>query len=504
MKQLEAQLHDAQLRGLHPVRTAARPRAPHEGPRAPRSAGGGEGDPGPASWPATSGCPGWRPATSSGRPCARARALGLGGQELHGPRRARPRRRDRRHAPRAPRRPGRRERRHPGRLPADARRRRRRSTARSPSAESNVDAALLVDVPADELLRPAVRALALRGGRPHLPRDGLPAAVAGVCDIAAPALIQRDDDKPDVVRARLEKQLGALADVVDHYRAGRRAPGRRRTPADRGRHERPARLHRARARLAHAPVITRKSPPRSPTMRRAGRVVAEVLALVEEELRPGVSTARLDDLAEDHIRQAGGDAVVQGLLRLPVLALHLDRPRGRPRDPGRPGHPRGPGRVDRRRGDRRRLPRRRGADVHRRRRAARRVRDLVEATRRALEAGIAAARPGNRIWDISAAVEDVALPARATGVVRPYVGHGIGTAMHEEPQVPNFRSRHEGDRAAARHLPGDRADVHARLADVETLADGWTVVTTRRVDSRPTARTRSRSPSNGPEILTRP
>jgi methionine aminopeptidase, type I len=104
------------------------------------------------------------------------------------------------------------------------------------------------------------------------------------------------------------------------------------------------------------------------------------------------------------------------------------------------------------------------------------VRELVATTRRALEAGIAAAIPGNRIWDISAAVEDVALP-RGYGVVRPYVGHGIGTAMHEEPQVPNYRTKTKGIELA----PGICLAIEPMFtlgsADVETLADGWTVVT---------------------------
>ena len=60
-------------------------------------------------------------------------------------------------------------------------------------------------------------------------------------------------------------------------------------------------------------VVTRKSPAEIDKMRRAGRIVAEVLALVESELKPGVSTAHLDALAEAHIRRAGRDPVVQGL-----------------------------------------------------------------------------------------------------------------------------------------------------------------------------------------------
>jgi methionyl aminopeptidase len=65
------------------------------------------------------------------------------------------------------------------------------------------------------------------------------------------------------------------------------------------------------------------------------------------------------------------------------------------------------------------------------------VRDLVDATRRGMEAGIAAAAAGNRLGDVGHAIETVA-HERDYGIVRPFVGHGIGQSMHEEPQVPNY------------------------------------------------------------------
>lgn len=81
-----------------------------------------------------------------------------------------------------------------------------------------VEAALLVDVPADELLlRLSGRWLCEAAGH-TFHETAYPPRVAGVCDICGSRLIQRDDDRADVVRARLEKQLGALEDVVDHYR----------------------------------------------------------------------------------------------------------------------------------------------------------------------------------------------------------------------------------------------------------------------------------------------
>lgn len=81
-----------------------------------------------------------------------------------------------------------------------------------------VEAALQVDVPANELLqRLSGRWLCEAVGHTYH-ETAYPPRVPGICDICGSRLIQRDDDRPDVVRARLEKQLGALADVVDHYR----------------------------------------------------------------------------------------------------------------------------------------------------------------------------------------------------------------------------------------------------------------------------------------------
>jgi adenylate kinase len=84
---------------------------------------------------------------------------------------------------------------------------------------TRVDAALYIDVPADELLaRLSGRWLCEEAGHTYH-ETAYPPRVQGVCDICGSRLIQRDDDRPEVVKARLDKQLGALADVLDHYRA---------------------------------------------------------------------------------------------------------------------------------------------------------------------------------------------------------------------------------------------------------------------------------------------
>jgi methionyl aminopeptidase len=222
-------------------------------------------------------------------------------------------------------------------------------------------------------------------------------------------------------------------------------------------------------------VITRRSAAEIATMRRAGRVVAEVLGLIEEELRPGVSTSHLDRIAEEHIRRAGGTPSFKGYYGYPSsLCISIDRevvhgiPGDRTIADGQVVSIDAGAVIDGYHGDAARTFIVGDAPLE--------VRELVATTRRALEAGIAAAIAGNRIWDISAAVEDVALP-RGYGVVRPYVGHGIGTAMHEEPQVPNYRTKTKGIELA----PGICLAIEPMFtlgsADVETLADGWTVVT---------------------------
>lgn len=247
-------------------------------------------------------------------------------------------------------------------------------------------------------------------------------------------------------------------------------------------------------------MITRRSTAEIAVMRRAGRLVAEVLGLVEQSLRPGVSTAQLDEIAEEHIRKAGGAPSFKGYYGYPSsICISIDREVVH----GIPGH--------RTIADGQVVSIDAGAIVEGYHGDAARtfivgdvpqaVRDLVETTRLGLEAGIAAAVPGNRIWDISAAVEDVALP-RGYGVVRPYVGHGIGTEMHEDPQVPNYRTKTKGIELA----PGICLAIEPMFtlgsADVETLADGWTVVTR---DGSVAAHFEDSIAvtADGPEILTR-
>jgi methionyl aminopeptidase len=101
---------------------------------------------------------------------------------------------------------------------------------------------------------------------------------------------------------------------------------------------------------------------------------------------------------------------------------------------------------------------------------------LIEATDRSLEAAIEAMRPGGRLSDIGAAVQATA-EAAGFSVVREYTGHGIGLAMHEPPDVPNWARPGRGRRLAPGQTYAVEPMVCAGRADTVLLADDWTVVT---------------------------
>lgn len=108
---------------------------------------------------------------------------------------------------------------------------------------------------------------------------------------------------------------------------------------------------------------------------------------------------------------------------------------------------------------------------------------LLDVTQRALDEGIRAAVTGNRIGDISGVIEDTVV-AEGCSPVRDLVGHGIGRNLHEEPQVPNFRSRDGGCRIQEGMVMAIEPMINLGTYEVETLEDGWTVVTK---DRKPSA-----------------
>jgi methionyl aminopeptidase len=101
---------------------------------------------------------------------------------------------------------------------------------------------------------------------------------------------------------------------------------------------------------------------------------------------------------------------------------------------------------------------------------------LLDVTEQSLYLGIAAAKPGNRVTDISRAIQDF-VESNGFSVVREFVGHGVGRTMHEEPQIPNFVDRKMDHKLKPGMTIAIEPMVNAGSADVKILKDGWTVVT---------------------------
>jgi methionyl aminopeptidase len=222
-------------------------------------------------------------------------------------------------------------------------------------------------------------------------------------------------------------------------------------------------------------MIIQKSEQEIEAMARAGRVVADTLALLGENMRPGITTQELDDLAEGHIRSQGGDPTFKGYHGFPAsictspnsMVVH-----------GIPGAYRveegdlvsvdvgvtlngfvadsaytfAVGEID----------------DH-----AQRLLDVGQA---ALEAGIAEARAGNHVGDISAAIQRTTEEA-GFSVVRSLVGHGIGRSMHEEPQIPNWGEPGRGPLLSPGMTLAIEPMINAGGPDVVVAADRWSIST---------------------------
>jgi len=226
-------------------------------------------------------------------------------------------------------------------------------------------------------------------------------------------------------------------------------------------------------------VIQLKSRREIDKMRAAGRVVAEVLALVESELKPGVTTGHLDQLAERHIRAAGATPSFKGYgdRRNPFpasLCISIDDevvhgiPGSRPLKEGQIVSVDAGAIIDGWHGD--------AARTFVVGQPSPEVARLIETTRLAMMAGIGAAVPGARIGDISGAIEDVARPG-GYGIVRQFVGHGIGTEMHQDPQVPNYRVGPKGMELVSGICLAIEPMLTLGSHEVGIKPDGWTVVT---------------------------
>ena len=230
--------------------------------------------------------------------------------------------------------------------------------------------------------------------------------------------------------------------------------------------------------------IETKTPDQIVRMRRAGLVVGQTLQLIAQMVRPGLTTKQLDELAEEHIRGNGAtpsflgyhgftgslctsvnDEVVHGIPGARVLEegdlLSVDcgaivdgwhgdaaislvvggREAGKPEDLA-----------------------------------------LIDATEDAMWAGIAALAVGQPLYAVGAAVEDGVTAAGERdghdyGIVEDYVGHGIGTQMHMDPQVPNYRVREKGPTVRSGLTVAIEPMVTLGAAETRVLQDDWTVVT---------------------------
>lgn len=229
-------------------------------------------------------------------------------------------------------------------------------------------------------------------------------------------------------------------------------------------------------------MIVRKSHAEIETMREAGRVTACALAAVGTAVKAGVTTGELDEIAAAAIHDAGALPAFKGYHGFPAticasrnsVVVHGIPSRERlvagdiiSVDVGAI--------VEGYYGD--------AAFTWPVGDVAPEVARLLEVTRRSLDAGIARCVPGMRLFDISAAVQRVA-EGGGFSIVREYVGHGIGRAMHEEPQVPNYGTAGRGPTLQAGMVLAIEPMVNLGGPGVVQADDGWTVST---ADGSPSA-----------------
>jgi len=222
-------------------------------------------------------------------------------------------------------------------------------------------------------------------------------------------------------------------------------------------------------------VIVCKSEAEIARMRAANRLVADLLAELRSAVAPGVTTAELDTLAEARIRGAGGVPAFKGYRGYPATicaSVNEQIIHGIPSDrvlvEGDIVSIDVGARLDGYCGD--------AAITVPVGRISEQAASLLRVTEEALYKAIERARVGARISDIGHAVQ-THVEAHGFSVVREFVGHGIGVAMHEEPQIPNYGVPGHGPRLAAGMVLAIEPMVNAGKAGVRILDDGWTAVT---------------------------
>ncbi len=223
-------------------------------------------------------------------------------------------------------------------------------------------------------------------------------------------------------------------------------------------------------------MIVLKSKNEIATMREAGRIAAEALEALRQMVKPGVTTAELDAVTQSIITKRGAKPSFKGYHGFPASicsSLNEQVVHGIPSK-----------KIVLKEGDIISIDI--GAtykgyvgdtaatvSVGQVSKIAER---LMQTTQEALMAGIKAARSGNHLEDISGAVQDYA-ESRGFSVVRQYVGHGVGRAMHEEPQIPNYRQGKRGPALKPGMTLAIEPMVNEGVWETRTLNDDWTVVT---------------------------
>lgn len=219
----------------------------------------------------------------------------------------------------------------------------------------------------------------------------------------------------------------------------------------------------------------RRGPAELAKMRRAGKVVAEMHERIRVAIRPGVSTAELDRIGRDVLDKRGARSNFLGYHGFPAVIC------ASPNDMVVHGIP---GAYRLREGDIISIDC--GAIIEGWHgdaaftapvgQVSEEAIRLIRTAEASLEAAIAQMADGNRLSDIGHAVQEVA-EAAGYSVVREYVGHGIGTAMHEPPEVPNYGPPGRGPRLRVGNVLAIEPMLNAGRAGTVTLEDGWSVVT---------------------------
>lgn len=234
-------------------------------------------------------------------------------------------------------------------------------------------------------------------------------------------------------------------------------------------------------------------------MRAAGRIVAETLLLIEEKVRPGITTAELDKIAEEFITKHGARPSFKGLYGFPAslcISVNEQVVHGIPG-----GYVLKDGDI---------ISVDCGAELNGFHGDAARTfavgniseeaKKLIKVTEESFFKGIEYAKVNNRLTDISHEIQNY-VEANGFHVVRDFVGHGIGRVVHEDPEVPNFGRPGRGPKLVAGMTLAIEPMVNVGTYRVKTLNDDWTVITSDKSLSAHYENTVVILP-DGPEILT--